>query len=90
MTTSELEQAIRDYIIYWYKAEYTGLIRVDKLDPGYKCVLGIPSYMMQTSLAIDCETDEEFLNYIYSELRIRNYVRKDVYKVVRTSNTREE
>jgi len=90
MDELELAQAIRDYIKSWYKADYTGLIRVDKLNPGYKCVLGIPSYMVQTSFAIDCETDEEFLNYVYTELRVRNYVRQEVYKVYRNSETREE
>jgi hypothetical protein len=46
--------------------------------------------MVQTSFAIDCETDEEFLNYVYTELRVRNYVRQEVYKVYRNSETREE
>ena len=90
MDEVELAQAIRDYIKNWYKAEYTGLIRVDKLNPGYKCVLGIPSYMIQTSFATDVNTDEEFLNYVYSELRSRNYIRQEVYKVLRNSETREE
>ena len=90
MEEVELEQMIRDYIKTWYNAEYIGLIRVEKLNPGYKCILGIPSYMVQTSFAIDCETDEEFLNYVYTELRVRNYIRQDVYKVLRNSETREE
>ena len=90
MDELELAQAIRDYIKTWYKAEYTGLIKVEKLNPSYKCIFGIPSYMIQTSLAIDCETDEQFLDYVFAELRVRNYVRQDVYKVTRTSDTREE
>lgn len=90
MDEVELAQTIRDYIKLLYKAEYTGLIRVDKLNPGYRCVLGIPSYMVQTSFAIDCETDDEFLKYVYEELRVRNYVRQEVYRVLRNSETREE
>ena len=36
MTTIELEQVIRDYILDIYKKEYTGKIYVKKLDPvGY-------------------------------------------------------
>ena len=89
-STAQLEDLIRDFIRYWYEAEYMGLIRVEKLNPGYECILGIPSYMAQTSLAIDCDTDEEFLNYVFAELRSRNYVRQDVYKVLRNSQTREE
>lgn len=90
MNEVELEQMIRDYIKTWYNAEYTGLIKVEKLNPGYKCILGIPSYMVQTSFATDCITDQEFLDYVYAELRVRNYVRQDVYKVLRNSETREE
>lgn len=90
MQEQELAQAIRDYIKTWYKADYIGLIRVEKLNPGYKCILGIPSYMVQTSFAIDCETDQEFLDYVYAELRARNYIRQEVYKVLRNSETREE
>ena len=66
------------------------MIRVEKLNPGYKCILGIPTYMVQTSFAIDCETDQEFLDYVYEELRARNYIRQEVYKVLRNSETREE
>ena len=90
MQEQELAQAIRDYIKTWYKAEYIGLIRVEKLNPGYKCILGIPSYMVQTSFAIDCETDQEFLDYVYAELRSIIYIRQEVYKVLRNSETREE
>jgi len=74
----------------WYNAEYTGLIEVHKLDPGYKCVLGIPSYMAQTILTIDTDDENEFLEYIYLEIRKRNYIRKEVYKVVRMEEVREE
>lgn len=90
MQEQELENLIRGYIKTLYNAEYTGLVRVEKLNPGYKCILGIPSYMVQTSFAIDCETDEEFLDYVYKELRSRNYIRQEVYKVLRNSQTREE
>lgn len=90
MQEQELENLIRDYMKTLYSAEYTGLLRVEKLNPGYKFILGIPSYMVQTSFAIDCETDQEFLDYVYAELRSRNYIRQEVYKVLRTSNTREE
>lgn len=73
-----------------YSAEYTGLLRVEKLTTGYKFTIGIPSYMVPTTLATNCETDEEFLNYIYSELRSRNYIRLDIYKVHRENDSREE
>lgn len=90
MTETELAQAILDYIRSWYNAEYNGLLLVEKLNPGYKFILGVPHYMFPTTICCDYETDEEFLNFIYLELRTRNYMREDRYKVVRLSETREE
>jgi hypothetical protein len=46
--------------------------------------------MMPTTITIDCGTDEEFLDYIYKEIRVRNYIRLEIYKVTRNENTREE
>jgi hypothetical protein len=90
MQEQELIQTIREYIKTWYKADYIGLLTVEKLNPGYKFSIGIPSYMTPTTLNIDCETDEEFLDFIYAELRSRNYMRLDIYKVIRTNDSKEE
>jgi hypothetical protein len=46
--------------------------------------------MTPTTITIDCNTDEEFLDYIYSEIRTRNYIRLEIYKVTRNMDTREE
>jgi len=90
MDERELEQAIRDYIMDLYKACYIGWLRVEKLNPGYKMSIGIPSYMYPTTTAGDWETDEDFLNYIFEDLRTRNYMRVWFYKVYRTSRSEEE
>lgn len=45
-------------------------------------ILGLPSYMQPTSIAHDGD-DESFLEYIYEELRTRNYIRVYFYKVNR-------
>lgn len=90
MQQLELVQKIRDYIKDCYKADYVGLLEVDKTDSIYKFSIGIPSYMSPTTIGIDCDTDEEFLEYIYKELRTRNYMRLDKYKVIRTNDSREE
>lgn len=90
MNELELTQKILDYIKIWYKAEYIGYIKVEKTDTEYRCILGIPSYMIPTSFATNAETDEEFLEYVYKELRVKNYIRRDVYQVVRTPDTKEE
>lgn len=90
MTELELEQAIRDYIMSLYKACYVGWLKVDKLNPGYKLSLGIPSYLFPTTVAGDWETDESFLAYVYEDLRIRNYMRVYFYQVRRTPSISEE
>lgn len=90
MTERELEQQIRDYIVTLYNANFTGYLVVEKLNPGYKMSIGIPSYMFPTVVSCDCETDEDFLNYIYEDFRIRNYMRVYFYKVIRTPYSREQ
>jgi hypothetical protein len=90
MTEQELEQKIHDYIKSWYKAEYIGKLTVEKSNEIYKFSIAIPSYMTLTSIAGDFNSDQEFLDFIYEELRKRNYMRVDYYKVIRTENPREE
>jgi hypothetical protein len=83
MQVPELEEKILDYITTLYSAEYIGLIEVYRDETQYKLILGIPSYMTQTGIMCDADSDDEFLDYIYEELRTRNYVRKETYKVTR-------
>lgn len=90
MQEQELEAKIHDYIKTLYNAEYTGYLKVEKIGSGYTFSIGIPSYMMPTTISFDCETDQEFLDFIYLELKKRNYIRQESYKVLRTSQTREE
>lgn len=90
MTELELEQAIRDYITILYKACYIGWLKVNKLNPGYKLSIGVPSYMFPTTIAGDFETDDSFLSYIYEELRVRNYMRVYFYQVKRMPSNNEE
>ena len=90
MQETELEQKILDYIKTLYKAEYVGYLKVELLTCGYSLALGIPSYMCKTTIASDITDPEQFLNYIYEELRVRNYMKLDIYKVYRYSDKREE
>lgn len=90
MTEEELIQKILDYIKTLYSAEYTGELTVLKSNPGYVMSIAIPSYMFPTVIMCDFETDDEFLNYIYEELRIRNYMRVYFYQVNRTPNDTEQ
>lgn len=90
MSELELEQAILDYIKTTYKAEYVGLLEVKKTGTSYMFFIGLPSYMIPTTIGYDTDSDEDFLNFIYEELRTRNYMRLDIYKVHRTDDSREE
>ena len=89
MQRIELEQKILDYIKTTYKAEYKGFLYVEQNGDVYTLILGIPSYMARTFITAEKSNDEEFLKFAYEELRTRNYVRQDVYKVVRTHGETE-
>jgi len=83
MNEQELTQAIHDYIKTLYNADYNGYLKVEKTDTEYKFIIGIPSYMFPTVTAGEFNSDEEFLDYIFEDLRIRNYMKQDYYKVIR-------
>lgn len=90
MEEHELEQLILDYIRTIYNADYVGYIKVIKADGVYTLKLGIPSYMAHTHIAGEFTNDNDFLDYIYKELRERNYVKVYFYKVNRTDATTKE
>lgn len=68
MTTTELEQVIRGYILDIYKKEYTGKISIQKLDPvGYCVHLGMS--VPEKPLVIYAELeDQKFLKFLRKEL----------------------
>lgn len=73
MTTTELEQVIRDYIRQIYNKEYTGQIKIEKLNPvGYYVKLGlnVPEHPLSIYAELD---DEAFLKYIKEDLKSRNF-----------------
>ena len=83
MKRADLEAMILDYMKNLYKASYIGFIEVIQKDDEYSLTLGIPSYMTLTSISMQSDKDEDFLSYIYEELRTRNYIRNYFYKVVK-------
>lgn len=90
LSNIQLKEKIKQYILELYNAEYTGYLEVEKNDTGYKMSIGIPHYMFPTTVACDFDTDEEFLDYIYEDFKIRNYMRVYFYKVIRTPESREQ
>lgn len=90
MNEQELTQEILDYMTSLYNAEYKGLFEVTKNENIYTLTMGLPSYMSPTTITFESETDEGFLDFIKEEIRIRNYMRLYIYKVIREDHKNEE
>lgn len=90
MRRTGLENVILDYIKTLYNAEYVGYLRVFQEDDSYTLQIGLPSYMTLTNISRDSASDTEFLDFIKEEFRTRNYMRQDIYKVIRTNEDRKE
>ena len=89
MRRQDLEQKIHEWMLNCYQATYTGTMEVNNNDGIYIFLIGIPSYMSPTTIAISCDNDNAFLEYIYEELRVKNYMREYRYKVNRTPQLTE-
>lgn len=83
MHRPDLVKKILDYIRTTYNAEYVGRLEVIQTDTTYVFIIGLPSYMIPTSITYQTEDENDFLNYIYEELRTRNYMRLIIYKVTK-------
>lgn len=90
MKRSDLVQKILDYIKTTYKAVYKGYVDVDQDNKQYIFTIGLPSYMSPTHITGEFESDEQFLDYIFEELRTRNYMRIDYYKAIKTNDSKQE
>lgn len=86
MQTEELESKIRDCIISLYEATYNRRLEVKHENGIYTLILGIPDDVIPTSISIQTEDPQEFLDYVCSELKIRNYMRIYFYQVRRKDN----
>ena len=90
MQRPELTQEILDYIRSYYKADYIGLADTTQEDTKYSFIIGIPSYMSPTYISCDASSDEEFLEYVFKEIRERNYMRLYIYRTIRTYDSKEQ
>ncbi len=73
MTTIELEQVIRDYIMDIYKKQYIGKIKIQKMDPvGYHIQLGMDRPEQPTVIYAELE-DKKFLKFLREELKARRF-----------------
>ncbi len=73
MTTIELEQVIRDYILSTYKKEYTDKMYIKKLDPvGYSIQLELGMRYKPITIYAELE-DKEFLKFLKQELKDKRF-----------------
>lgn len=73
MTTTELEQVIREYIRTIYKKEYIGKIDIQKIDPqGYSIKLGMLTPERPMTIYAELE-DKAFLKFLKEELKARRF-----------------
>lgn len=73
MTTTELEQVIRTSICNTFKREYTGKIKIKKLDPvGYSVSLYPQGEYIP--LVFDAELEDDlFIKYLIEDIRNRKF-----------------
>lgn len=83
MTELELQTKILDFFKTHYNACYIGYLEVIRNDTFYTFKIGIPSYMYPTVIQGDFNNDDDFLEFIYDEMKIRNYMRIYFYKTQR-------
>lgn len=72
MTTLELEQVIREYILNIYKKVYIGKIKIKELNPGYCIYLDMGNPDAPLVICAQLE-DNEFLKLLKEDLRNRNF-----------------
>lgn len=72
MTTLELEQVIREYMMDIYNMQYIGKISIKKLDLGYCIYLGMSNPACPTVIYAELE-DDKFLKFLKEDLKSRNF-----------------
>ena len=90
MSEEELKNKVLEIICNMYKAVYVGYLKIVKVGDVYRMYLGVPTETMPTNFDLQCNSDEEFLNFIEEEFKRRNYLRRVTYNVIRTNDPRQE
>lgn len=83
MNNKELEKKIHDFIIRVYKSKYIGRLEVSNQNGIYVLLLGVPSPDFPTTISLQTEDAQEFLDYVEDELKNRDYMRVYYYNVKR-------
>lgn len=83
MNNKELEKKIHDFIANVYKAKYIGRLEVSNQNGMYTLLLGVPSPDFPTTITLQTDNPQEFLDYIEDELKNRDYMRVYYYNVKR-------
>ena len=86
--TFGLQQAVLQLIEKIYCKKYIGRLEViyheaDDSNPAEYILHMYPHMQLRAPLcmAVQCDTDEEFLQYVEKELKTRNLIRSEFYKI---------
>ena len=82
MTHTELKQVILGYFRNLYECEYIGLLKIEDLNPGYKISLYPNKSEYPIVIAADYY-DDEFLVYLYQELRAMKLHKTKYYSLTK-------
>ncbi len=82
----ELEDKIHDYIKNLYKRKFVGSLKVKKENGIYELIIGIPVEDIPTTISLQTDSDDEFLEYVCNELKSRNYIRTQYFTIKRVDH----
>lgn len=80
-----LELKIFNFIEEKYKAIFLGKVEIEIKDKEYCLNLSLNNYMIPIIICYQAENDDDFYNKITKELSLRNLVRVDYLKLVKTN-----
>lgn len=82
----ELETKIHEYIEHLYKAKFTNRLEVNHSNGIFELILGLPVDDIPTTISLQTDDEEKFLEYVCNELKSRNYLRIKFLNVKRVEH----
>lgn len=80
-----LETKIFNFIEEKYKVQFLGKVEIIIIDDEYCLNLTLNNYMIPLTICSQSTNDDDFYNFITKELSLRDLVRVDYLKLVKTN-----
>lgn len=80
-----LELKVFNFIEKKYKAEFLGKVEIKVNDDEYCLYLSLNNYMVPIIICAQSTSDDNFYNFITKEISLRDLVRVDYLKLVKTN-----